>query len=288
MNNQTIPVIILRGGASWCKSMYIKMFKNKLDNIDTGYNFSINIIESGQEWPVSEGAVVLIHGHFWSGHYDKYKWVIAMRTDDEEDEFDIFKIKHSNIKWWVQYPVMGRDYGDARLIPIGTPNYFDDLPSARPVKDIDIFLSAQDTHQRRHDVFETVDRIKTSSSFVNRTDGFSAGISREDYRNKALRSKIMPAPSGAVSPDSFRLYEALESHAYPIADDISPQIESKGFFKRLFPDAPFPIIEDWGELEHIVLNYQPDKQKEIDEWWTNYKKSLIMNLRKDIEKLCKI
>lgn len=275
-----INVAILEPGYDWCQNMYIKMLKD-----DGGFIFNDNFVDC-------EGLIVFLHGHFWQHKYDllnssfnNYKWVLAIRTGDEEDAFDISKIKHPNIKWWVQYPSVNHDYGDTRLIPVGFADQFNNI-LYRPEKDIDIFLAAQDTHNRRHEAFLVVGKIP-GNNFIYRTDGFSRGLDREEYLNLALRAKIMPAPSGALSPDSFRLYEALEAGALPIADDISPRIDSVGFFNKLFPDAPFPIITDWNELPEIIKNHNEDKQEKINDWWTNYKKSIIINIKSDIDILCK-
>ena len=275
-----INVVMLEPRYDWCQNMYIKMLRD-----DGNFIFSDDFVDA-------DGLIVFLHGHFWKNKYDllnehfnNYKWVLAIRTGDEEDAFDINKINHVNIKWWVQYPTVNRDYGNAKLIPIGFPDYFNCIDSM-PEKDIDIFLSAQDTHIRRHEAFLESNKI-SGNNFVNKTNGFSRGLSREEYLNLALRSKIMPAPSGAISPDSFRLYEALEVGALPIADDVSPRINSNGFFKKLFPDAPFPIITDWNELPEIIKNHNQDKQDIINRWWTNYKRSLIIDLKNDIDILFK-
>lgn len=259
--------------------MYLKMFERE------GFQIHDDFVEA-------EEAIIIFHGHFLRGKYQefndrikRYKWVLALRTGDEENRFDINKVDHPNIKWWIQYPVKNSDYGDARLIPIGVPDYFT-LPDTLPKKDIDIFMSAQNTHIRRNLAFSVAEKI-AGNNYINKTNGFSAGLERKEYRDLAFRSKIMPAPSGAISPDSFRLYEALEAGALPIADDISPRIDSSGFFERLFLDPPFPIVTDWSQLEIIIKNHTPKKQQEINQWWTNYKKSLIINLWDDINELCK-
>lgn len=272
-------IVLLSDSPDWCQSMYVKLFQ------EAGAKLNYDFVRA-------DGIVLMLHGHFWYEDYEKlnemlkpYKWVIGIRTGDEEDRFQVTQINHPNIKWWVQYPVKSGDYGNARFIPIGVPDYFV-LPKVMPEKDIDIFLSAQNTHVRRNQAFNVAERIE-GNNFIQRTQGFSQGLPVEEYLDKALRSKVMPAPSGAISPDSFRLYEALEAGALPIADDISPRIDSEGFFRKIFPDAPFPIITDWTELPEIIKNHTPAKQKEINNWWTNYKKSLILNIENDIKELCK-
>ena len=275
-----INVVMLEPSYDWCQNMYVNLFRK-----DGNFVFHDDFVDC-------EGLIVFFHGHFWQNRYDilndkfsKYKWVLAIRTGDEYDAFDIFKINHPNIKWWLQYPNIDRNYGNARLIPIGFTDTFNNI-TERPEKDIDIFLSAQDTHKRRHEAFAVSSTIG-GNHFIQKTDGFSRGLCGREYLDIALRSKFMPAPSGAISPDSFRLYEGLEARALPIADDVSPFINSIGFFRRLFHDAPFPIITDWNELPSIINGHTQEKQEEINNWWTNYKISIISNIKSDIEELCK-
>ena len=52
---------------------------------------------------------------------------------------------------------------------------------------------------------------------------------------KMARAKTVPAPRGAVSPDSFRFYEALELGAVPITED-------EKFWHSLFDDFAIPIV----------------------------------------------
>jgi len=99
---------------------------------------------------------------------------------------------------------------------------------------------------------------------------------------------VAPAPSGAVSPDSFRLYEALEAHTIPIADDISPTHDSAGYWRLVFPDAPFPILDSYEQLPGYIedqLKAWPANANQIAAWWTRQKRTMARNLRNDLKKL---
>src|SRR5690606_17328194 len=105
---------------------------------------------------------------------------------------------------------------------------------------------------------------------------------------KMNSAKVAPAPSGAVSPDSFRLYEALQSHNVPVADDVSPVYDSHGYWKMLFPDAPFPIIEDYADLPGYVedqLALWPANANRVAAWWMRQKRAMCLWLRDDLESL---
>jgi hypothetical protein len=245
-------------------------------------------------YPHTTGCVLIIPGRYWVGQYMKisealtrYDWVLAFRTSDEEDLFDIQRVWHPNIRWWVQLPRTDRDYGDARLFGSGFPAHFNKLP-AQPVKDLDLFLSAQCTTPRRKQAFEAFRQVHQPNMLVDETPGFTLGMPPAEYVKCMSRAKIAAAPSGWFSPDSFRLYEALEAGAVPIADDHSCRwdYDSRGYWRRLFPDAPFPIIADYTNLQAVVddvLTGWTGIAGEVSSWWAAQKQVYARWLREDLE-----
>lgn len=248
-------------------------------------------------YPNSDGCILTIPGKFWADHTEtiseilaSYEWVLTFRCSDEEDWFDIHKVEHSNLKWWVQYPRTDRDYGTARLIGAGYPPHFNKLPAKTPTKDLDVVLSAQCTQTRRTKAFEAIERFQTNTTLIQRTEGFTQGLPPTEYTAAMVRAKIAPAPSGAVTPDSFRLYEALQAHAIPIADDVSPlePYDSRGFWRRMFPDAPFQTYEnaeDLGALVEDELRDWPWCANRATAWWIREKRSMALHLRDDLKEL---
>jgi hypothetical protein len=246
-------------------------------------------------YPNAHGCILIIPGKYWADHTEQiseaigtYDWVLALRMSDEEDLFDISAVKHRNLKWWLQYPRTNRDYGDARLIGVGYPPHFNHLPADAPTKDLDLFLSAQRTHKRRDEAFGALERVQTNNTIINETDGFTRGLPAPAYLEAMLRAKVAPAPSGAFTPDSFRVYEALESHAVPIADDISPVYDSAGYWQRLFPTAPFPVLTDYESLPGYTadqLSDWPTNANRIAAWWMLQKRQMALNLREDLDAL---
>ena len=124
----TIPVGRLAPTKQWDQNMLDLLFANNLYH--TGLNFSRH-----EGYPTADGAILIIPGRYWhesvnqiSEAIAKYRWVLGIRTGDEEDLFDPERVFHRNIKWWVQSPSVGRDYGDARLFGVGFPPHFNDIP----------------------------------------------------------------------------------------------------------------------------------------------------------------
>jgi hypothetical protein len=242
--------------------------------------------------------VLVVPGRYYAQHTDqiseaiqRFASVLMVVTSDEESCFDIGKIEHKAIRFWQQTPRVGREYPAARLFGVGFPPHLNRLSSDVPEKDVDVFLAAQNTHARRRECFEALENT-AGSQFVHATEGFTQswreGAGPGDYALQMMKAKVAPAPSGAVSPDSFRFFEALEAHCVPIADDVSPVDGPTGYWSRLFPDAPFPILTDYESLPGYIddaLKAWPANANRIAAYWMRYKRRMAHNLRDDLEAL---
>lgn len=239
-------------------------------------------------YPNTEGAALIIPGRYWHKQTDRineairrYRWVLAFRVSDEEDLFDINQIEHPNLRWWVQTPRPDRDYGAARLFGVGYPPHFNNLELRERL--IDCFLSAQDTHPRRHDCFNSLEGIHGR---IHRTPGFTQGMDPAEYRDCMSAAKIAPAPSGAVSIDSFRVWEALEAGALPVADSVSPTDGLTDYWQRLFGEVPFPTVQDWSQVSWAaLLNEWPANAAKVATWYAGYKRTLAGWLVEDLTAL---
>ncbi|WP_454199572.1 hypothetical protein [Nocardia sp. Marseille-Q1738] len=283
-----IPVVRLAPGNQWDQNLLDLLLSNQL--YPTGLEF-----ERFDAYTKADGIILIVPGRYWHKHtaeiseaISRYQWVLAIRTGDEEDLLDIGRIVHPNIRWWAQTPQTEKDYGTARLIGLGFPPHFNNL-GEMPDRVIDVFLAAQRTHERRDQAFDAIDQGDRGwNSVTVSTAGFTQGEPPHNYARLMGMTKVAPAPSGAYSPDSFRLYEALEAHAVPIADDISPAYDSAGYWERLFPGVPFPILRNYADLpgyiEDVLTDY-PRIANRVAAWWMGYKRGLARQLREDLELL---
>lgn len=279
-----IPVGRLAPGGQWDQNLLDRLFANTL--YPTGLDF-----KRFEGYPNTDGCVLICPGRYWamrtaeiSEALARYRWVLFMRTGDEEDLFDIAKVQHPNIRFWVQTPHVGVDYGAARLFGVGFPPAFNDLPKDPPGTFMDVFLAAQNTHDRRRQCFEAVQRCEGDIA-VWETEGFTQGLEPKVYRGSMVAAKVAPAPSGAVSPDSFRLWEALEAHAVPIADDVSPVYDSRGFWDLVCP-APFPVLTDYNDLPGYiadVLQDWPANANRVAAYWIAQKRRYAHWLVEDLK-----
>jgi hypothetical protein len=264
------------------------LFANKLWN--TGLEF-----KRSEGFPAkANGCILIIPGRYWfqkvnqiSEAISRFDWVLAMRVGDEENLFDPDRVVHPNLKWWVQTPKVGFTYPEgSRFFGVGFPPHFNEL--IQQPRDTDVFLSAQNTHQRRRECFTALATVQRINAMVNPTDGFTKGMDRDEYALWMCAAKVAPAPSGPQSPDSFRLFEALEAHTVPIADDLAPGEEADGYWQTVFPDAPFPILKTYVQLPGYVrdqLGMWPANANQITAWWIRQKREMARWLKHDLMEL---
>lgn len=243
----------------------------------------------------AEGCILIIPGRYWakqgnhiSESLSRYKWVLALRTSDEEDLFDPYRVYHPNIKWWVQTPRVAKDYTGARAFGVGYTPHFKHLPLQAPEKRIQVFLSAQNTHTRRAACFDAYRQRTFADSHIQATSGFTQGLTQDKYRAAMLQTRVAPAPSGAESPDSFRVWEALQAHAIPIADDLSPTHDSAGYWNLVCPGAPFPVLQDaenYIGYTMDLLKAWPTIGNDVAAWWCTYKRRMTYWLIDDLKEL---
>ena len=93
---------------------------------------------------------------------------------------------------------------------------------------------------------------------------------------------FIPCPNGFFHPETYRLYEALESGCIPIIENPHK------FFDKFYPNNPLLKIELWKESPALINSYLKDKNKisnlsdKIFNWWDEYKKNLQNNFNEII------
>lgn len=197
---------------------------------------------------------------------ESYPQTLVIVTSDEENKFPISELYHPDMKVWSSYPV-SRDLDG--YWPIGYRSDTKKLIKTYglPEKTLDWFFAGQSNHQSR---WECVAALKDlPNGFLEVSDGFGQGLSYDTYIKYMTLAKVVPCPMGSVSPDSFRLYEALESGCIPI-------VENREFWTMMFGEVPFPIVENWLGLKDMIEYYKdrPDVNNKCQVWWLEKKKEL--------------
>lgn len=280
-----IPVVALPPGDQWDQTL--------LDDLISGDLWPHGLeFERLDAYPMdTEGIVLVVPGRYYADRtaeiseaIARYSWVLGFRCGDEEDLLDTREIVHPNVRWWLQTPHVARDYNDARFLPLGYTPHFADLGAEPPEKSLDVFISAQASHKRRRECFVALAGTDRTA-VIEQTAGFIQGMAPQEYVAHMTAAKVAPCPSGAVSPDSFRVFEALEAHCVPIVDDISPSYDSRGYWERMFPGAPLPVLADYKDLRGYIADALADfprNANRIAAWWMAQKRTLAAQLREDL------
>jgi hypothetical protein len=240
-----------------------------------------------------EGAVVVVHGGRELGReaklnedIEKLKWVLLILLGDEENKFEIEKIEHPNKRIWIQEPVPGRhDFADRFMIN----GYGHDRERhiVNVKKDLDWFLGAQITHERRVACVDALRKINWGGVIIE-TRGYYQGVQMSEYVRMLCRAKIVPCPSGPFSPDAARPWDALTCNSLPLLDDLSPTRKAPGFWRYVLGEHPLSIVQDWSELPTLIpkiLDSWEELNAECHAWWDNYTHEFAAWLGNDLDKL---
>lgn len=247
------------------------------------------------ELPKIERAVVCIAARHHKGleldinaELRHAKRVVLFLCGDEEADFNIELIDHPNIEIWVQnaHPDKHQEYN---RIGTGYPQHMKASLPEQQQKTKTMMFAGQMTHKRRNELVNILRdmRLDDSSILCQATRGFTQGDEPKVYYNNLSQAKIAPAPSGAVVPDSFRLFEALECMAIPIADEVSPHKTYQGYWDFIFNEVtPFPKITEWDRLFGLVpelLDDYPRNLHQITAWYIQWKRNTKLKIQAQYE-----
>lgn len=215
--------------------------------------------------PELDNAFVIIPGAYQQDYVKQINEELAklreckvIFTSDEENLFPIDEIEHPNIKIYGTYPNT-KYKTKVHWLPIGPARINE---NKLPVKDLGWAYSGQVNHSSRKRLVKALKKMK--NGVLIETGGFSQGLPRDEYYELISRAKVIPAPKGVVSPDSFRLYEAMEAGAVPVTEEA-------WFWDLLFGEYPFPVFESWDNLKELMTVNYPKQNNRVQAWWQRKK-----------------
>jgi hypothetical protein len=245
-----------------------------------------------------EGAVVVLNGRMHPDYIEaiqsdlnKLRWVVLIITGDEEAVFPFEEVRHPLLRVWMQLPRMNRHNDVSFKLPngyrAGSRQILSKIGSSNRV--LDFSFIGQVNHPRRQECCDTAESL--SSRYPNRligTDGFGKeAIDQWGYLGILTETRIALCPSGVETPDTFRLYEALEAGCLPIVDAFASKNQDWGFWGYLFKDGvPFPVIPYWDELPNLLpelLKEWPHNANKVSAWWQLQKRNMHNKLIDDIK-----
>lgn len=252
---------------------------------------------SGEAQLTLDFAIVVIPAQHHADDIDRINGIIGglrsclvILTGDELSLFPYEELSHPNMKLWVMTPRKGKHDKADRFLSNGyTPHTKKGLGINKP---LDWFFAGQINHQRRERMARTLRQTLTEQDWEGElleTEGFTQGMPKEEYIEKLSSAKVVLCPSGPGTPDSFRLFEALESGCIPLADSRTPGAsKDEQYWEYVFGEVPFPIVDDWrhidGEISEALKGW-PRNVIKIQAWWLREKLKIERDLDRHISYL---
>lgn len=158
-------------------------------------------------------------------------------------------------------------------IPLGLKSGYLNKDGIQPdcdSRDIDVAFIGHPKSDR----FELIEAMeKCDSHYLHKTNAWNCAtaLTTAECIEIYKKTKYAPAPMGNVHPDSFRLCETLEWGCIPIVKKINGQ----DYFKNVFGDHPFKVVDNWSEINGIIAEKNHCADHEIvRQWYHAFKENL--------------
>lgn len=212
----------------------------------------------------------------------KLDWCLVILIGDEASVFPWDKLKHPNMRLWVMDPKPGF-HEELSYTINGYPPQMKEAKRTEKTKGW--FFAGQGGHTQRQEMFHWLKRMNNGE--LIETEGFTQGLDHETYYQKLAESKVALCPSGPNTPDTFRLWEALELGCVPIVNHLpSDPRYPDGFWSHMLGvEPPFVFCDDWNALPQLVnftIQDWRSKANECDAWFQGYKRQQVKQLQKDL------
>lgn len=277
----------------WDQGFLELLFEGKIWK--TPFWFEFKHYNDLQELPKdTEGAIIVLPARYNAGQekrlnndIKRLKWVLLIIGGDEENVFAWEKIEHPRIKIWVMTPNPKRHKVDFVLgegFRKEAPDLIKNLD-----KTLDVFFCGQITHERRQLCKEKLETLEVKKECIYNDSFAQETITAKEYYEKMSQTKVVPCPSGTVTPSSFRVFEALEAGAVPVVDSKTPNGSfPDNYWEFLFENPPFPIFKDYEQLPGYImdtLEHYPEINNKVFSWWQGYKRQVAYKLTDHIIEL---
>lgn len=303
----TVPVLWwshsldIQPANQWDSGMLHWLFANELGPTDFDFEDRIVHTEIHSFIAGPSHAVVVIAARHevdyvadinrWLAHFDG---VVLILMGDEEGAFPWKEIQHPNIRFWVMMPHPAKH---ADMEPwayfFGTGMKADTreiLSGFQGPKVVPWAFAGQATHARRQQAVNGLHQAATRvAGVLEPTAGFTQGRERHAYLELLSETKITPSPSGPCSPDSMRLYEALQAGCVPIVDTGPDGYGIGGFWEMAYGnDHPLIVLNDWTRVTSVIeaeLTRWPHNANRASSWWMRQKRGMARRMSQDLRQI---
>jgi hypothetical protein len=212
------------------------------------------------------------------------------KYNENKIKFNLYHISNENLNHNCEYydfaNIVFRNYYDTNInknnvhtLPLGYKSGFKNKNKEYKQmidKKYDICFIGQ-LKSDRNNLYSIIKKF--NNNFIHLTEKWDCKNSLKSSEVNEIYSetKIIPAPMGNISVDSFRICEILESGSIPIIKLYN----GNDYFINIFGNHPIPVVSDWDEL-FLVFNQLKDneeKLKEINEWYHNFKENLRIKIK---------
>ena len=134
----------------------------------------------------------------------------------------------------------------------------------------------------RHDLIYQSRNIEPHYVNITKKFGGQNSLSATEYYKIMSDTKFALIPHGYYHPETYRLYEALESGCIPIIEN------PHNFFDNFLPNNPIIKIKLWNEANKKINELNNDEtkilnmSKSIKKWWNEHKLSIRKKIKEKI------
>ena len=270
--NDVIPIIWSKGGiiSKWCNIFINDLVSFNFINTDM---ITMHILDYEDEYSCILDGSIIIHDEYNNGrneefckYIQKMNGVILFNVADEEFVFQNFDaIKHSTFNWRQTYNKNKEHlYNETTYVPWG---YRDKTFEAIDKKYINYnnrtlswSFMGNTRDKNRLDMCDNLQYIGKNE--ILKTLTYGSGYNVDDYFKILCSSMIAPCPSGHVSNDALRFFEAMEAGCLPIIEKkhFISEYDTNNWYK-LFDDPvlPFVMVDDWTDGKKQIEELLNDK-----------------------------
>jgi hypothetical protein len=189
---------------------------------------------------------------------------------------------------WVQTPHPQLHPDADGYLPVGYP------PNTREItrefagqeRLLDWAFAGQVTHIRRRQLHEQL-VTHPEGGFLLATDLFASGLPQHVYLADMTAAKVAPCPGGPQTPDTFRLWEALQAGCVPLVDTQAGERDLTGYWDLLWGHhtPPFPLVNDWETFPQVLtdqIHAWPAPASQAGAWWLHFQRASCLSLRRQL------